>query len=83
MNRNRLFQILAILTKYARLKTYAVDIHTNVVGGLAIKEPASDLAVAVAVASSICEQTTPPNMAFVGELGAPLLISAPSGFMPW
>jgi len=39
---------------------------------LQVSEPATDLALAVAIASSIREQPVPNNMAFVGELGASL-----------
>jgi len=69
VDRNRLFQILAVLEKYARIQTYTTNMHINVVGGLKVSEPATDLALAVAIASSIREQPVPNDMAFVGELG--------------
>src|SRR5690606_33925584 len=45
------------------------DIFVNVISGLKIDEPASDLATAVAIASSMWEVPVPADMAFVGELG--------------
>lgn len=62
-------QVLAVLQKYTGMNTYTSDIHTNVVGGLNVQEPATDLALAVAIASSIWERPVPQDMAFIGELG--------------
>ena len=46
-----------------------MDMHTNVIGGFKIQEPAADLAIAVALASSSMERNVPPDVAFIGELG--------------
>ena len=48
---------------------YAVEVHTNVVGGLSIDEPATDLAVAMAIASSYYERPIGRDIAVIGELG--------------
>jgi hypothetical protein len=69
LNRNRLAIILAVLGKHTPIKAHTVDIHTNVVGGLTMSEPATDLAVALAIASSYCEQPIPHDVAAVGEIG--------------
>ena len=69
VNRDRFSLLTAVLQKHAKLRLYTVDIHTNVVGGLAVKEPATDLAVAVAIASSYYEQPVPPTIAVIGEIG--------------
>lgn len=45
------------------------DIFINVVGGLQMKEPAADLAIAMAIQSSYCNVKIPPDMAFIGEVG--------------
>ena len=49
---NRLNIIIAVLNRYANLKLDSCDVYVNVVGGLKLNEPAADLAVAMAIASS-------------------------------
>ena len=66
---NRLLLISAVLSKRLGLKLHEQDIFVNVVGGLTVSEPASDLAMAVALASSYHNQAVPADMAFVGEIG--------------
>ena len=46
-----------------------MDLHINVVGGLLLSEPASDLAVALAIASSFHEQPIAADLAAIGEIG--------------
>ena len=50
---NRLLLITAVLTRRIGLHLGEQDVFVNVVGGLSIDEPAADLAVAVAIASSM------------------------------
>jgi DNA repair protein RadA/Sms len=66
---NRLLLISAVLSKRVGLRLFEQDIFVNVVGGLKIDEPASDLASAIAIASSYYEKPVPADMAFIGELG--------------
>lgn len=66
---NRLLLITAVLSKRMGLRLFEQDIFVNVVGGLKVDEPASDLAVAVAIASSYSDAPVPADMAFIGELG--------------
>jgi len=66
---NRLSLILAILEKEANIFTRDSDVFINVAGGLSIKEPAADLAVALAIASSKKEKSIPEDTAIFGELG--------------
>ncbi|MCB9450134.1 MAG: DNA repair protein RadA [Anaerolineaceae bacterium] len=66
---NRLLLVSAVLSKRFGLKLHEQDIFVNVIGGLKVSEPASDLAVAVAMASSYYEKTVPADMAIVGEIG--------------
>ena len=66
---NRLLLITAVLAKRVKARLYDKDIFINVVGGLQVDEPATDVAVAVAVASSLWDRVVHADMAFVGEIG--------------
>ena len=66
---NRLLLTIAVLTRRVGLRLDEQDIFANVVGGLQIEEPAADLAVAVALASSLRDQPVPADVAVVGEVG--------------
>jgi DNA repair protein RadA/Sms len=66
---NRLLLIAAVLIKRVGLRLYEKDLFVNVISGLKIDEPAADLAIAVAVASSAWDVPVPADMAFVGEIG--------------
>ncbi len=66
---NRLSLILAILEKEANIFTRDSDVFVNVAGGLTVKEPAVDLAVAVAIASSKKDSKVWEDLVVFGELG--------------
>ena len=66
---NRLLLTIAVLTRRVGLRLDEQDIFANVVGGLHIEEPAADLAVAVALASSMRDQPVAADVAMVGEVG--------------
>ncbi len=66
---NRLLLTLAVLTRRAGLRLGDQDVFANVVGGLQVNEPAADLAMAVAIASSFKDQSVPADLALVGEVG--------------
>jgi DNA repair protein RadA/Sms len=66
---NRLLMLLAVLTKRVGLAVNNHDVYTNVVGGFTLEEPAIDLGVAAAIASSYREKSIPPDMALIGEVG--------------
>ena len=66
---NRLLLLTAVLTKRVRLKLGDQDVFVNVVGGLEVEEPAADLAIACAVASSIRNRPVAADLALVGEVG--------------
>lgn len=66
---NRLLLLTAVLTKRVGLKLYNQDIFVNVVGGLKINEPAADLSVAVAIASSFKDYRVWDDLAVMGEVG--------------
>lgn len=66
---NRLLLISAVLSKRMGLKLFEQDIFVNVIGGIKIGEPASDLAMAMAIASSYYDRPLPADLAIVGEVG--------------
>ncbi len=66
---NRLLLISAVLTKRARLKLSNQDTIVNVTGGLRISEPAIDLGIALAIASSFWDSEPLPRLAVFGEVG--------------
>ncbi|MBI2852949.1 MAG: DNA repair protein RadA [Chloroflexi bacterium] len=66
---NRLLLISAVLSRRAGLKLGNQDVLVNVTGGLRIEEPAADLGIAMAIASSFRDAVVDPHMAVVGEVG--------------
>ncbi len=66
---NRLQLLIAVLQKRVGLALGGQDIFANVVGGLRVAEPAADLAVAIAVASSFRDERVDPGTVAVGEIG--------------
>jgi DNA repair protein RadA/Sms len=65
----RLALLLAVLDKRAGLSFAQLDVFLNVVGGVRLQEPAGDLAVAAALASSVYDRALPHEAVFVGEVG--------------
>jgi DNA repair protein RadA/Sms len=65
----RLALLLAVLDKRAGLSFSTLDVFVNVVGGLRVAEPAGDLAVAAALASSTYDRPLPSDALFIGEIG--------------
>ena len=66
---NRLLLISAVMSKRVGLKLHEQDIFINVIGGLKVTEPASDLAMAMAMASSYYDRPIPADIAIMGEVG--------------
>ncbi len=66
---NRLLMITAVLTKRARLTLGNQDIITNVVGGIKVNEPAADLGMALAMASSLRNVGVRADLVVLGEIG--------------
>ena len=66
---NRLQMLLAVLGKRVGLPLFNQDVYVNIVGGLRIGEPAADLAVATAIASSFRNQRVASDMVLMGEIG--------------
>ncbi len=65
----RVSLLLAVLEKRAGQKTYNQDVYINVAGGLELSEPAADLALCVAVASSLKDAVVGADVAVMGEVG--------------
>lgn len=66
---NRAALLVAVLERRAGLQLLGCDIFVNVAGGMDIDEPAADLAVAVALASSLRNQSLPKGTLVFGEVG--------------
>lgn len=65
----RLALLLAVLDKRAGLSFSQLDVFLNVVGGVRLSEPAGDLAVAAALASSVYDRPVGADAVFLGEVG--------------
>ena len=65
----RVAMLLAVLEKRANMRTYNQDVYINVAGGLELSEPAADLALCAAVASSLRDRAVRPDVAVMGEVG--------------
>jgi len=66
---NRLLLITAVLSKRARIRLADQDVIVNITGGLRISEPAADLGVAIAIASSVRERALNRGVVVFGEIG--------------
>ncbi|CAK1250728.1 DNA repair protein RadA [Fructobacillus tropaeoli] len=69
LDRNRVSVIMAVLEKRANLLLQNQDAYLKAAGGVKLDEPAIDLAVAVAIASSYQDKETRASDVFIGELG--------------
>ena len=66
---NRVILLVAVLERFARVGLADRDVFLNVVGGLALREPAADLAVAAALVSAARGAVLPERAVFFGEVG--------------
>lgn len=69
MDQGRIALLLAVLEKRAGQKLYNQDVYINVAGGISLSEPAADLAVCAAVASSLQNKILPQDTVILGEVG--------------
>src|SRR6188474_1120615 len=69
IDQNRLSLLLAVLEKRAGLHLVADDVFVNIAGGMTIDEPAVDLGIVAAVASSLRNRPIPQGTAVFGEVG--------------
>jgi DNA repair protein RadA/Sms len=61
--------VLAVLSRRAQLPLASMDTYLSTVGGVRLSEPASDLAIALAVASAHTDLALPPRTIAFGEVG--------------
>jgi DNA repair protein RadA/Sms len=66
---NRLLLIAAVLARRVGLRLGEQDVFVNVVGGIQVEEPAADLAMAVALASSLKDLPVKADTVLIGEVG--------------
>lgn len=66
---NRAMMMLAVLEKRGGLMISNCDFYVNVIGGLAVSEPAADLSLIIALASSFRDKPVPYDLAAIGEVG--------------
>jgi len=69
IDQNRLALLLAVLDKRAGLNLSTDDVYVNVAGGMTVDEPAADLAIVAAVASSLRNRPLPADVVVSGEVG--------------
>jgi len=69
LEQNRLAMLLAVLHRHAGIACYDQDVFVNAVGGVRISEPAADLAVMLAIVSSLTDRPLPAKLAVFGEVG--------------
>jgi DNA repair protein RadA/Sms len=69
IDQQRLTLLLAVLEKRAGLNLIGDDVFVNIAGGMTVDEPASDLGVLAAIASSVRNRVIPATTAMFGEVG--------------
>ena len=69
IDQSRLSLLLAVLEKRAGLSLAGDDVYVNIAGGMSVEEPAADLSVVAAVASSVRNRGLAPSTAVFGEVG--------------
>jgi len=69
IDRNRLLMLMAVMEKHSRYGLNVMDAYLNVVGGLKVDEPAADLAVIAALASSFRNKPVRNGLVIFGEIG--------------
>jgi DNA repair protein RadA/Sms len=69
LDRDRLAMLLAVLHRHAGVACMDQDVFVNAVGGVRISEPAADLAVLLAIVSSLTDKPLPKELAVFGEIG--------------
>ena len=66
---NRMHLLTAVLEKRANYQLFNQDAYLNVIGGFRIDEPSADLAIVLAIASSLADFEIPSDLLVVGEIG--------------
>ena len=68
-DQNRLSLLIAVLSRRAKIDLGSYDVYLNVVGGLEVDDPGTDLAAAAAIVSASLDKAPPPKTVFIGEIG--------------
>jgi DNA repair protein RadA/Sms len=68
-DQNRLSMLLAVLNRHAGVSTAGMDVYANIVGGVRVSETGADLAVVLAVWSSLRNRPLPGELVVFGEIG--------------
>ncbi len=69
LEQNRLAMLLAVLHRHAGIPCFDQDVFVNAVGGVKISEPGADLAVLLAIVSSLNNKPLQKKMIVMGEIG--------------
>lgn len=69
LEQNRLAMLLAVLHRHGGIATYDQDVFVNIVGGVKVSETAADLAVIMAIVSSLKNRPIPEDLVIFGEVG--------------
>jgi DNA repair protein RadA/Sms len=69
LEQNRLAMLLAVMHRHAGLATWEQDVFVNAVGGVRVSEPAADLAVSLAIVSSLTDKPVREKTVVFGEVG--------------
>jgi DNA repair protein RadA/Sms len=69
LEQNRLAMLLAVLHRHAGIAAFDQDVFINAVGGVKITEPAADMAVLLAINSSMRNRPLPRGLVVFGEVG--------------
>ena len=69
LEHNRLAMLLAVLHRHGGIVTHDQDVFANVVGGVRVTETGADLAVVLAIMSSLSERVMPSDVIVFGEIG--------------
>ena len=69
IEQNRLIMLLAVLHRHGGIITYNQDVFVNVVGGVKVNETGADLAILLAITSSLQDRPLPTDLIVFGEIG--------------
>lgn len=69
LDSSRLNMLLAVLTRHAGISVYDKDVFANAAGGLDVRDPSADLALAAAIGSAVNKKPLDPKTAYFGEIG--------------
>ena len=79
IDQNRLSMLLAVLNRHGGIVTAGMDVYANIVGGVRVSETGADLAIVMAVLSSLRNRPLPMDLVVFGEIGLAGEIRAVTG----